>query len=145
MFNFEPFVVEHISPGVLKKRSANGKLDIFSMDNGREQTVAAWADAVKTELMRWPAGYPCLLLHDLRKTGLLAFGAEMQTDFEELFQLRPDLERYVALVMPADFSAEIVRLDILVRELQAKIGYPVHWKVFTHRHDAMGWLLSKVL
>ena len=69
----------------------------------------------------------------------------MQEDFQALFQLRPDLERYVAVVMPANFIAEIARLDVLVRELRARTGCKVHWKVFTNRRSAMGWLLSKAL
>jgi len=145
MFDFDPFTHEQISPSVVKKRSANGKMDIFYTHDGQEQTIAAWANAVKAELMRWSPGYPCLLLYDFRKTGLLNFGAEMQADFEALFQLRPDLERYVAVVMPPDMSTEIARLDVLVRELRANAGYPVHWKVFTSRQQAMGWLLSKVI
>ena len=75
MFDFDPFVIEHVSPGVLKKQSANGKLDIFTIDNGQEQTVAAWASVVKDELLRWPTGCPCLLLHDLHKSGVFAFGS----------------------------------------------------------------------
>ncbi len=144
MFNFEPFIVEHVSPDVRKQRSANGNLDIFYVSNGQEPTIRTWAEAVKDDLLHWQSGSPCLVLHDLHKSGALAFGPTMQADFQELFQLRPELERYVAVVMPADFSAEIARLDVLVRELQAEAGYPVHWKVFTSRGAATRWLLGKL-
>ena len=144
MLAFSPFIIEHVSPSVIKERSANGKLIIFAIDNGQEQTVAAWAHATKDELLRWPNGYPCLFLHDLHKSGMLAFGAHMQDDFQRLYQLRPDLERYVAVVMPANSSEELSRLDIRVRELKAKFDYPVHWNVFPDRGSAMAWLLEHV-
>ncbi len=144
MSDFGLFIVEHVSPSVIKERSSNGKLIIFSIDNGQDRTVAAWADAVKDELLRWPNGHPCLFLHDLHKSGMLAFGAHMQDDFQRLYELRPDLERYVAVVMPANSSEEIARLDVRVRELKAKSDYPVHWNVSPDRESAMAWLLDQV-
>ncbi len=143
MSNINPFIVEHVSPGVVKERSANGKLVIFVIDNGKDETIAAWANAVKDELERWPNGHPCLFLHDLHKSGMRAFDAHMQDDFQELYQYRPDLERYVAAVLPANSNADIARLDVMVRELKAKYTYPVHWDVFTDRKQALEWLLTR--
>jgi hypothetical protein len=144
MSDFGPFVVEHVSRSVFKERSASGKLVIFHIEDGQDETIAQWASAVKDELTRWPSGHPCLLLHDLHKTGISAFGAYIRDDFQRLYQLRPDLKRYVGIVMPAGSEAEIAQLDVMVRELKAKIGYPVHWEVFTDREGALAWLLNKL-
>ena len=141
--DFNPFIIEHLSRTVIKERSANGKLIIFDIQNGENETVATWTRVVEDELMHWPASRPCLLLHDLHKSGLLAFGTLMQGAFQEMFELRPDLRRYVAVVMPTGIAAEIAHLDTLVRELKAQIDYPVHWDVFTNRMDALVWLLNK--
>ena len=79
------FVAERVAPGVLKERSGSGEMVIFRIDDGSQKTVAAWAAAVADELKQWPSGIPCLFLHDLHKSGFLAFGSEMQADFERLF------------------------------------------------------------
>ena len=74
---------------------------------------------------------------------MMAFDAHMHEDFQELYRFRPDLKRYVAVVLPLDSSTEIAHLDVLVRELKTKPGYPVHWEVFTDRRSAMDWLLAR--
>ncbi len=140
-FTFNPFIVEHISPTVIKERAANGALIIFNVENGADETISVWANAAQDELARWPQNHICLFLHDLHKTGILAFGKRMQEAFQEIYEVRPDLKRYVAVVMSAGSAAEIAELDVMVRELKAKIDYPVHWEVFNSREKALEWLL----
>ena len=84
-----------------------------------------------------------MFLHDLHKSGMRAFDVHMQDGFQELYRFRPDLERYVAAVLPAASNADIARLDVLVRELKENRTYPVHWEVFTDRKSAMEWLIAK--
>ncbi len=139
------FIVEHVSPNIVKERSRNGEMVVFEIADGSVTTVSQWASAVEDELCRWPSGYPCLILHDLHKSGRLAFGAEMQADFERLFHLRPDLKRYVAVIMPPNDSVDIARLDCLIRKLNEAEHYPVNWEIFTKRKDALTWLYRKAL
>ncbi len=139
------FIVEHVSPGVLKERSGSGEMVIFEVEDGSRQTIADWAFAVEDELQRWPTGYPCLFLHDLHRSGLLAFGADMQLDFERLFHLRPALRRFAAVIMPPNDSVDIARLDCKLRRLKEAYNYPVEWEVFTRRKDALNWLYTRGL
>jgi hypothetical protein len=137
------FIVEHVSPSVFKERSSGGEMVIFEIEDGGRQTIADWAAAVEDELQRWPSGYPCLFLHDLHRSGILAFGAEMQADFERLFHLRPELKRFVAVVMPQNDSVEIARLDCMLRKLKEAHNYPVTWEIFTKRKQALNWLYTQ--
>ncbi len=82
-----------------------------------------------------------MLLHDLRKSGLLAFDAHMQAKFNELYRFRPKLERSVAVVLPPDVLTELIaRLAMKLRELNSPLDYPVHWAVFTKPEAALKWL-----
>ncbi len=136
------FTLERVAPGVIQERSEDGRLIVFRIEDGSKETVCAWADCAEALILDWPAKQPCLLLNDLHKSGMLAFSACMQDKLQELHQLRPELRRFVALVVP-DFTADLARLEALMQELSALQGGEHYWKVFTARQPAMIWLLSR--
>jgi hypothetical protein len=145
MSEVNSFIVEHVSPSVIKERSSSGDMVIFEIEDSGRQTLADWASAVEDELQRWPSGYPCLFLHDLHRSGILAFGTDMQADFERLFHLRPELKRYAAVVMPPNDSVDIARLDCMLRKLKEAHNYPVTWEIFTKRKQALRWLYMQAM
>lgn len=139
---FEPFVVEHLGPGVIRERAQNGKLVIFAVDNGQDQTIAIWADAVRDTVSTWPNNMPCMMMHDLVKSGQLAFDAHMEADFKDIYEMRPDLERYVAFILPQDVI-DTVRLDIETFQLEHYRNYTFHWAIFPDRRSALDWLIDR--
>ena len=135
------FVVEEAAPGVTREYSADGHIVIFGVHDGSTQTIARWADQVKATLLRWPADQPCFLLHDLHRSSFHAFDSFMRTKFDELFVLRPQMERWVAVILPEGDGARFARINTRVRELLVASSYPVHWEIFTSRKQATNWLM----
>ena len=142
MESFEPFMVDHLGPGVIRERAVNGKLVIFAIDNGHDDTIATWAEAVRETLTNWKEKTPCMMMHDLVKSGQLAFDAHMEADFKEIYEMRQDLERYVAFILPQDVI-DTVRLDIETFQLEHYRNYTFHWAVFPDRRSALDWLIDK--
>ena len=64
----------------------------------------------------------------------------MQTKFNQLFALRPELTRWVAVILPDEEYALFARLDVRVHELLVATNYPVHWEIFTTQKQAKHWL-----
>lgn len=140
---FNPFTVDHIGPSVIRERSANGKLVIFAVHNGRDETVDTWAKAVKETLTAWPEKTDCLIMHDLEKSGRLAFSAHMQSDLRVVYEMREDQKCHVAFVLPQE-AIQFVRLDIETYQLEHSSKFTSHWETFTSRRDALAWLASKL-
>jgi hypothetical protein len=137
------FTFESPAPGVTLKKSTDERLCIFVMQDGKPETLDAWGDCTKAVLQSWSQGKRHLLLHDLRKSGLLALDAHMQAKFDELYKFRPELERSVAIVLPSDLITELVaRLEVKLRALRSPLNYPVHWEVFTKPETALKWLVQ---
>src|SRR5690349_19637891 len=101
------FIVEQVASGVTRERSSDGQMMIFAVQDGNPQTVASWAEQVKITLQNWPTNRSCYLLHDLHRSSFHAFDAFMHAKFNELFALRPELERWVAVVLPDQDCATI--------------------------------------
>ncbi len=135
------FMVEQIAPGITRELSTDGQIMIFGVHDGSYQTIARWAEQVEIALQEWPAYQSCYLLQDLHHSSYNAFNEIMQTKLSELFLLRPDLERWVAIILPDEDSAKFARLDVRVCELMVSTRYPVHREIFTNRRQAMRWLL----
>lgn len=144
MLNVNPFSVEHVTPGVMKEISANGKLVIFTLDNGSTETIYGWVRAAQATLLAWHDQPTCFILHDFHRCGEAAVQARIHENYQELSKVRPDLPRYVAVVAPQGSSLTDTRLLIKVNELKAPSRYPIHWEVFAKRRDALKWLLSKI-
>ncbi len=138
-----PLNCQHPARGIVVERSADHRLCILMVNDGKPATLDDWKDYTQTVLSNWPQGQPCLLLHDLHRSGFAAFNADMQRKFEELYHFRPGLERLVAVVLPTEWGVDrIAQLDIKMRELLAPYHYPVHWEVFTKRDAALRWLIQ---
>lgn len=135
------FTVEQVAPGVTCERSTDGQIIIFGVHDGSSQTIVRWAEQVKIALLNWPACRPCYMLQDLHHSSLNAFNEIMQSKLSDLFLLRPDLERWVAVILPDEDSARFAQLDVRVCELMVAASYPVHREIFTDRRQAMRWLL----
>src|SRR5438128_2343302 len=114
MVSSTTFVVQQVAPGVTRECSSDGCLMVFNVMDGSHQTVARWGNWVKNLLLQWPTDKPCYLLHDLHRSSFAAFDRLMQTECDELFRLRPDLERWVAVILPANDAALIARLSVRV-------------------------------
>ena len=141
-----PLRCEYPARGIILERSADSTLYIFVVQDSKPETLDAWKNCTKTVLSKWPLARPCLFLHDLRRTSLSAFNADMQGKFEELYRFRPQLERLVAVVLPTYWGVDrIAQLDLRLRSLTAPYGYAIYWEVFTGRRDALRWLTQMYL
>lgn len=139
-----PLTYEYPAPGIDLAKSADQTLFIMAVHDGQLTTLDAWENCSKTVLASWLSGKPCLVLHDLHKSGILVFNDHMRDKFEALYRFRPDLERQVALVLPADLGLDVMaRLAIKVRALTAPYGYAVQWEVFKKREQALQWLIQR--
>jgi hypothetical protein len=143
MVELNPLTVQHLDPKVTEEISADHKLVIFQVENTDLFTLHAWIKQVMTTLQNWPAGHPCLMMHDFHKCGGGILSADLHDDLNVLHQLRPDLARCVALVLPPTADVEAVQLAINTRDLGVSSRYPIHWELFTHRKDALKWLSSQ--
>ncbi len=143
MIELNPLTIQHHYPQVIEEYSSDRKLAIFVLENSAPATIRAWTHEVKETLEKWPSGYPCLLIHDFHKIGRFVLNADMWNSFHELHRLRPDLERYVALIMPFNSDLQPIRLAIRTRDLGVPSYYPIHWEVFGHRKAALSWLIDK--
>lgn len=133
------FHVEYVSSGVTREWSTNRQLCVFNINNGYQETIDAWANDVKTVLATWQDTTPCFMLHDFHKA--LGFNRYFRKRFETLFKLRPDLKRYVGVIVPDDPIAEIIRAVIMHQQQVAL--HPATWEVFTTRPEAMIWLAER--
>lgn len=140
MVHLNPIRARRISPNIVEEWSADGRLIIFSVGDGERPTVDTWAEAVRTVIRDWPSDQVCLLLHDLHKCGYLAFDAHMQRKLLELHDFELSVNRHTALVMPGEFTADLVRLFVKVQELSAARRYPIQWEIFLTRSKALTWL-----
>lgn len=141
--DLNPFVIDRVAPGVVKEKSTNGLLNIFVVENGHEVTVNRWAEAVKQTLLEWTTNQPCFLLHDLHKSGRAALDAHMHEDFQALYNLRGDMERYVAFVMPQG-SIDLARMEselLAIKEKRSGTSR-IHWSMFADRKEALRWLME---
>ncbi|HVU10537.1 MAG TPA: hypothetical protein VHD90_04635 [Phototrophicaceae bacterium] len=129
------FHVEYVASGVTREWSGDRQLCVFNIDNGYQETIDAWANNVKAVLTTWPENTPCLMLHDFHKA--LGFNRYFRKRFETLFKHRPDLKRYVAVIVPDDPIAEIIRAVITQQRSPTQAAT---WEVFTTRVSALAWL-----
>lgn len=147
MSEINPFHVEHVTADITQEISADHRLVIFDVANSGSATMSHWVDQVKGVLTDWPADTPCLLLHDLHRSGS-SFELYMTEKFPELYVFRPHLSRQVAFVMPHAFSEDQTKeveseteLAVRCRELESHQKYPVRWELFHDRRSALKWIL----
>ncbi len=130
------FHVEYVSSGVTREWSTDHQLCVFNINNGYQETIDAWANDVKAVLTTWQDTTPCFMIHDFHKA--LGFNRYFRKRFETLFKHRPDLKRYVGVIVPDDPIADIIRTVIMHQQRVAP--HAATWEVFVTRPEAMIWL-----
>ncbi len=140
MSDLNPFTIQHIAAGLVRECSADGTLYIYNIQNNNPVTIQSWAANVKDILSAWPAKQTCLLMHDLHKIGQFPFDKPMTERLDDLYDFRPDLERYIAYVSPN--KDVIVNLFITSHLLNVNGNHGAHWKLFESRREALNWLIK---
>jgi hypothetical protein len=147
MSEINPFHIEHVTDDITQEISADHRLMIFRVENNNPATMNNWGNQVETALAQWPDKSRCFIIHDLHHCGNL-FELYMTKKYPELYTLRPELPRQIAIVMPHNFSEEDARqvqaetqLAIRRCELETHQKYPVRWEMFHNRRNALNWIL----
>jgi hypothetical protein len=111
---------------VIHERSADGLIATFILDSNMPQTLEVWATKIRTLLIDWPVGEPCLMMHDLRKIDSCMAIKLLQK--QVLAVARPDLKLHTALIIDSDATQ------------------PCHsaYNSFMSRSTALMWLLAQV-
>jgi hypothetical protein len=138
--DLNPFTIQHIAAGVVRERSADGRLYIYNVENDNPLTIQSWATNVKEVLSAWPSQQVCLLMHDLHKIGQFPFDKSMTERLDDLYGFRPELERYIAYVSPN--MDTIVNLFITSHLLNVNGNHGAHWKLYNSRREALNWLIK---
>lgn len=133
------FTVEYVASGVINERSSDGLLTSFTVDNSNPKTIDAWLESAKSTILNWPPQQPCYSLHDIRKTGLHTFDADLWLRFRDLFGLRQDLEYSVAVVISVEFADAVG----LLNGGGAGLDFPFEHQLFLTRNEALAWLIRE--
>jgi hypothetical protein len=138
--DLNPFTIQHIAAGVVRERSADGILYIYNIGNSAPLTIQSWITNVKEVLSTWPSEQVCLLMHDLHKISQFPFDKPMTKKLDDLYEFRPELERYIAYVSP--HTDIIMDLFITSHLLNGKGNHGAHWKLYDSRREALNWLIK---
>jgi hypothetical protein len=94
-----------------------------------------WQQAVKQTLGEWPADRPYLAIHDGTHADF-TMSPYLQSTIREMFNLRPDLLRHIAVVTPNTLATQL--LGALLRTSKRP---NLRCQIFSRREDAVRWLL----
>lgn len=138
MLELNPLITEHISPNIMKETSADGDLVIFALKNPKGLTE--WESCATSQIARWSPDHAHFVLYDLHRAPGWMLYNHIRASFDRLYTFRPEVERYVAVILPE--RADLNEIDLLLRvhELFVPSRYRIHWKLFDHRKDALAWL-----
>lgn len=112
----------------------DGQIVVFKTTENSRPAVDAWFEMVKSVMLNWPDDEPFLAVQDFSDQRITVTPYSRAKN-EELYRLRPDLQAFMAVILPKTFAAQLFQL--LFRFLRRD-----NWqsRVFPTRHAGIQWL-----
>ncbi len=129
--------IEQISPSVTREWLFDRQIVVYTLANPRRDTVDAWIDAFRSDIMSWPADRPFFVVHDFSVKGS-ASTPYARTRAQELVDMRPQLKGRAAVVLPQS-SITIAMIQVFLSR-QRKTARTQ--RAFARRDQAIAWLRS---
>jgi hypothetical protein len=106
---------------------------------GLNAVVDVWGKQVRRVLLEWQREQRYYAIHDVSKTNFRVSPALVST-IRELFSLRPDVPRSIAVIVPRNIATQLVR--VLLRGYDR--GEQVKTIICFSREEALRWLLPQI-
>ncbi len=130
--------VEQLSQAVTREWLCDGQIVAYTVTDARRESVDAWVNAFKEDIMNWPLDRPFRVLHDLSARGAVSTPyARMRA--QEVVAVRPEVKGRAALVL----SGSLVNSLIHVWLNRQSEKTPRIRKTFLTREQAIAWLLDE--
>jgi hypothetical protein len=130
--------IETLSSGVTREWIYDRQIVVYTVNDVRRESLDVWTDAFKSDINSWPADRLFRVIQDLRLAGgITPYG---RTKAQEMFQARPDVRVWSALVLPSTFVNNLIRLFVRAQNNPNTMRVR---EFFRTREDALTWLLRK--
>jgi hypothetical protein len=103
-----------------------------------QEVAQTWFENVKATIDAWPADTMYLAVHDAIEANF-TITPYLTTCIRDIVAFRRDLPRRVAIVMPREIAAQLLRTL-----LRPSDGDNAHYEVFSTREEAMRWLMGEL-
>lgn len=125
---------EQLAEGLTRHYLYDRQIVIFTVENIHQHTIDAWADAVKHEVLNWPADFPFLNIHNFLNVKNMSFTPYIRKKSAELTPLAPDKAGRTALVLPRSMVSTIVHYFLRTQQNRIRPR-----QVFFKMDDALKW------
>ncbi len=90
--------IERLSPG-LTREWLSGRVVIYTLTDSRRETIDAWIAAFKSDIAKWPADRPFLVMHDFSVKWPIST-PNARRPAQELVEARPDVKGRAVIIFP---------------------------------------------
>ncbi len=128
--------IERLSPG-LTREWLSGRVVIYTLTDSRRETIDAWIAAFKSDIAKWPADRPFLVMHDFSVRGAIStpYG---RSRAQELVDARPEIRGRAAIVFPRN-----TLMITMIQSFLSRQRNPARkQRVFPSRELGIAWLLD---
>jgi len=130
--------IESLSSGVTREWIHDRQIVVFTVKDVRRETLDIWTEAFKSDIKNWPADRLFRVIQDLRLAGgITPYG---RTKAQEMFQARPEVRVWSALVLPSTFVNNLIRLFVRAQNNPNPMRIR---EFFRTREEALRWLLRE--
>ena len=126
--------IEQLAEGLTRHYLYDKQIVVFTVEDIHQHTIDAWAEAVKHEVLNWPAERPFLNIHNFLNVKNMSFTPYIRKKSAELTPLAPDKVGRTALVLPRSLVSQIVHYFLRTQQLRVRPR-----QVFFKMDDALQW------